>query len=250
MPGRIRFFGHSTVLAEIDGVRLLFDPLLRNRILFLAWRGAPIGSAELGPLDAILISHQHSDHLDVPSLRKLDAETPVITGPGSGRLVRKASFEDVRELQVGDRLPVGAVEVEAVYAEHKGQRWPWTKGADAIGFVVHGSRSIYFAGDTDHFDDLGRIGEGLDVALIPVWGWGTSVGVGHLDPRSAAQALRVLQPRLAIPIHWGGLAPVTRRGRRPELLWQPPQEFARIAAEIAPEVEVRVLEPGESTEFD
>ena len=249
MPGRIRFFGHSSVLLEIDGVRLLFDPLLRNRVLFLAWRAPPVDPGALGELDAVLISHSHSDHLDIPSLRRLEGSTPVISGPGVESLLRKAGFENVRELSVGDRVHVGSVEVEAVYAEHRGARWPWNRHAEAIGFVVHGSRSIYFAGDTDDFDDLGQIGEGLDVALIPVWGWGTSVGAGHFDPRGAAHALRVLRPRLAIPIHWGGLAPVTRRERRPELLTDPPHEFARIAAEVAPEVEVRVLEPGESTEF-
>jgi L-ascorbate metabolism protein UlaG (beta-lactamase superfamily) len=87
---------------------------------------------------------------------------------------------------------------------------------------------------------------GLDLALLPVWGWGPTIGSGHLDPRRAAEALRILKPRVAVPIHWGTLYPRGLRWLRPWQLTNPPLEFARVADELAPEVDVRVLEPGES----
>ena len=89
-----------------------------------------------------------------------------------------------------------------------------------------------------------------DVALLPVWGWGPSIGEGHLDPETAARALTLVRPRLAVPIHWGTFYPAGVRRWRPEPLVEPPQEFARLARELAPGVEVRVLQPGSETSLD
>ncbi len=85
----------------------------------------------------------------------------------------------------------------------------------------------------------------LDLALIPIWGWGATLGGGgHLDPRRAAEALRLLQPRVAVPIHWGTYRPL-HRGADAAFLADPAEAFVREAATAAPEVEVRVLRPGE-----
>jgi L-ascorbate metabolism protein UlaG (beta-lactamase superfamily) len=85
----------------------------------------------------------------------------------------------------------------------------------------------------------------LDLALLPVWGWGPSLGEGHLDPRAAARALTLLRPRVAVPIHWGTYFPVPLGLRGHDRLEEPPREFATHAAAVAPDVEVRILEPGE-----
>ncbi len=80
---------------------------------------------------------------------------------------------------------------------------------------------------------------------MPIWGWGPSLGPGHLDPRRAAEALALLRPRVAVPIHWGTYYPVqATRLRLPAFLREPVWTFERLAAELAPEVEVRVLEVG------
>ena len=79
----------------------------------------------------------------------------------------------------------------------------------------------------------------IDIALLPVSGWGSKVGPGHLDPLRAAQSLRLLKPRLAIPIHWGTFSPLNRATSV-----YPPEAFRKHAAELAPEVEVRILDPG------
>jgi L-ascorbate metabolism protein UlaG (beta-lactamase superfamily) len=112
----------------------------------------------------------------------------------------------------------------------------------SLGYVVEAASRVYFAGDTDVYDSMATLAP-LDVALLPVWGWGPRVGEGHLNPRTAAEALRLLRPRVAVPIHWGTFRPVYLRGRPPA---DAPREFARHAADLAPEVEVRILQPGET----
>jgi L-ascorbate metabolism protein UlaG (beta-lactamase superfamily) len=135
-----------------------------------------------------------------------------------------------------------------VPAVHGGRRLPFVTHAEAIGYVVTGSTSIYFAGDTDLFDGMEGLAPGLDVALVPVWGWGATLGRGkHLDPERAAEAVRRLRPRFAVPIHWGTFHPVHHGVRRaPAFVTEPGRAFAREVARVAPEVEVRVLAPGAS----
>ena len=115
--------------------------------------------------------------------------------------------------------------------------------------MVVGSRQVYFAGDTGLFASTAEIACALDVALVPVRGWFPTATLGHLDPRRAAEALRLLKPLLAIPIHWGTYPPLGP-GRAMSFLNDPPQAFRRHAAELAPEVEVRVLSPGEMLWLD
>jgi L-ascorbate metabolism protein UlaG (beta-lactamase superfamily) len=84
-----------------------------------------------------------------------------------------------------------------------------------------------------------------DVALLPIWGWGPSLGPGHLDPRSAAEALTLIRPKIAVPIHWGTYSPLTSALRSPPAYLSAPAEaFARAAAELAPDVAVQILRVG------
>ena len=115
----------------------------------------------------------------------------------------------------------------------------------AVGFLVRGSTTVYFAGDTDLFPELAGLADPLDVALLPIWGWGPTLGEGHLDPERAAEAVRMLRPRIVIPIHWGSLHPLGMSGRA--FLREPPKTFLRLVHERAPDVEVRLLKPGEAT---
>jgi L-ascorbate metabolism protein UlaG (beta-lactamase superfamily) len=189
-----------------------------------------------------LLSHAHWDHLDLPSLERVGKDVPIVCPHGVSGLLRRKRFAHVTTLEVGEEMTIGALTVRGVHAEHDGSRGPLGASGE-LGFVIAGSRTVYFAGDTDLFDDLAAMGP-LDVALVPVTGWGSKVGPGHLDPDRAAEAVRLLRPKLAVPIHWGTLAPF---GRNPDP--EPPLEFARRVAELAPQVEVRVLEPGAGTEF-
>jgi L-ascorbate metabolism protein UlaG (beta-lactamase superfamily) len=183
---RIEYVGHATVQIDLDGVRLLTDPVLRNRVAHLR-RSTRVPPGSLRGIDAVLISHAHYDHLDLPSLEKLGKELPIVVPRGLGGLLRKRRFEAVLEVEVGETLAIGELEIRAVPAVHDRKRGPLGASADPVGYVVAGSKSVYFAGDTDLFDEMGELGP-VDVGLIPIWGWGPALGGGHLDPKRAAEA--------------------------------------------------------------
>jgi L-ascorbate metabolism protein UlaG (beta-lactamase superfamily) len=194
----------------------------------------------LRDIDVVLISHLHWDHLDIPSLRVVGMDTPIVVSAGAGPWLRGIGFSDVREIAAGDEVALGGVTIEAVPAFHSAFRPPVGPSAPPLGYVVRGSRSVYFAGDTDMFEgmaDLARSGETIDVALLPVWGWGPVLGRGrHLDPKRAAQSLRLIRPRAAVPIHWGTYWPHALGRVLPARLVEPPAAFAEYAAELAPKV--------------
>jgi L-ascorbate metabolism protein UlaG (beta-lactamase superfamily) len=242
---RITWIGHSTVLIELDGVRLLTDPLLRNRVAHLR-RVVPVEAGAGSNADAVLISHLHYDHLDLPSLRRFDRSRLLVVPRGARSLVAKQGFRQVVEVEPGERVDVKSVTVEATHAEHDGNRGPLGAKAAAVGFLVSGTGRVYFAGDTDLFEQMSDLAP-LDVAILPVAGWGPRLPPGHLDPRLAAQALALLRPRVAVPVHWGTYRRIGL-GRDPAVLREPAESFVELAAEFAPDVDVRVVDPGGSVE--
>ena len=145
---------------------------------------------------------------------------------------------------------VGGVTIAAVHADHSGYRPPSGPRAEAIGFVISGSaRTVYFAGDTDLYPGMADIGrDGIDLALLPVWGWGPRLGPGHLDPERAAEAVDLLRPTTVIPIHWGTLWPVAMRWRRHHLT-EPPRRLADAVARLDVATKVVILAPGETYEL-
>jgi L-ascorbate metabolism protein UlaG (beta-lactamase superfamily) len=243
----LTYIGHATTLLRLGHGSILTDPMLRNWLGPLQRQGPP-PSRELPQIaDAVLISHLHRDHLDLPSLRRFPRETPVVVPRGAARWVKMDHADRIREMSPGETISVGEIEVTAVRAEHDGHRGRWGAEIEPLGYVISGGgRTVYFAGDTDLFAEMSELPP-LDLALLPVWGWGTSIGEGHLDPARAVEALQMVQPRMAIPIHWGTFLPIGTPRRKRWWLHEPPREFARLAAEAVPEVTVRVLEPGEST---
>jgi L-ascorbate metabolism protein UlaG (beta-lactamase superfamily) len=239
----VRWLGHATVLLELDGVRVLTDPLLRKRVAHLR-RSTPAPTSAPA-VDAVLISHGHHDHLDLPSLRRLPRSVPVIVPRGLGQLVRSQGFADVREVLAGDELEVSGMHVRVSHAEHDERRAGSRARAAPVGYALLGSSRVFFAGDTDVFPGLEEVVSNLDLALVPIWGWGAKLGAGHLDPARAADAVALLRPRVAVPIHWGTFRPLHRRADA-RFLRDPVDDFVAAAREQAPDVEVRVLAPGES----
>jgi L-ascorbate metabolism protein UlaG (beta-lactamase superfamily) len=234
---RLTWLGHSTVVIDVDGTRLVTDPVLRRRI----WHLRREAAAEPGAVDGILVSHTHFDHLDRASLRRFDSAVPVVAPTGAGTLLRRWGRAQVLVVDAGDELELGGLAVRATPAEHESSRGPFSARTASLGYVLRGSTSVYFAGDTDLFPGMAELGP-VDVAVLPVSGWGPKLPAGHLDPRGAAEALRLLRPRIAVPVHWGTFR--TPFAPRPDD--GPAREFARAAAELAPEVEVRVLAIGET----
>jgi L-ascorbate metabolism protein UlaG (beta-lactamase superfamily) len=243
----VTYLGHGTVSIEIDGVRLLTDPVLRRWVGPLVRHGATPAAAVARDLDAVLISHLHRDHADLGSLRRLDRGTPMLAPPGSRAFFERRGFRSVAELAPGESRRLGAVEVTAVEAHHDGGRRRFAEDPQAIGFLVRGSSSVYFAGDTDIFEGMAGLDPRLDLALLPIWGWGPNVGAGHLDPERAARAAALIAPRMVVPIHWGTLYPLGLRRLRGRPLRAPAAAFAAQMRELAPHVETRVLSPGDST---
>jgi L-ascorbate metabolism protein UlaG (beta-lactamase superfamily) len=231
---RLTWLGHSTVVVELDGLRLVTDPVFRRRIAHLRRDASALAPSRT---DIVLLSHLHYDHLDRPSLRLLGREVPIVVPRGAAQFLR--GFADVREVEAGSTLELGPLRVDAVDARHDGRRRPVGPPIPALGYVVRGSRSVYFAGDTELFGGMAEVAP-VDVALVPVAGWGAKLGPGHLDPASAALALTLVRPSIAVPIHWGTYGVIGRqRGDR-----SPAEEFARAAAAVAPDVDVRILEVG------
>ena len=244
----ITWLGHATVLLQIDGMRLLTDPVLRDRIGPLVRIAPPVRADAVGHVDCVLLSHLHADHADLRALRDLATSIPLLAPCGAGEWLTRHGLPRVRELRPGTEVDVGGLRVTATPAAHAHRRRPLGPAAEPIGFVVRGSRAVYFAGDTDLFPAMAELRGAVDVALLPVWGWGSRLGPGHLDPERAAVAAAVIEPALAIPIHWGTFAP-GRPARRPVDTGWPAREFAALASRFAPAVEVRVLGPGERTEL-
>jgi L-ascorbate metabolism protein UlaG (beta-lactamase superfamily) len=257
----LSFLGHSTVRIELAGRTVLTDPLLTPRVGPLRRVVAPLDPGSWAGADLVLISHLHSDHLHLPSLRRLGRGTPVVVPRGAGRWLRRKGFTAVEELSPGESLTDGGLTVTATHADHAAHRWGprFTHGphAPAVGHVVSGPGpdqrfAVYLAGDTDLFPGMAAVGDtGIDVAVLPVWGWGPTIGPGHLDPVRAAEAVALLRPRFAVPVHWGTLAigglstlPNPWRERMRTLLTGPPHAFAAAVAAGGSGARVLLTDPG------
>jgi L-ascorbate metabolism protein UlaG (beta-lactamase superfamily) len=257
----MRFLGHSTVRLELAGSVVLTDPVLTRRVGPLR-RVSPLPArAHSADTDLVLLSHLHADHLHLPSLRRLPRTARVVAPRGAGRWLRRRGIRNVDELAPGEELEHGALRVHGVPAAHSGHRFGprSTHGPQtaAMGHVIEsGGVRVYAAGDTDLFSGMAGFGP-IDAALLPVWGWGLSLGPGHLDPLRAAEAVGLLRPRVAVPVHWGTLAvsglqylPGRVGTRMRRLLVEPPHSFAAAVAAAGVSTRVLVTEPGAAVALD
>ncbi|MBM2622097.1 MBL fold metallo-hydrolase [Actinoplanes sp. LDG1-06] len=246
----VTWWGHSTVWLEDSGTTLLTDPVLTDRVAHLKRMAGP--TPELpGVPDAVLLSHLHADHFHVASLRRLGGSPKLIVPRGAGSFVARSMGLEAAsrtvELAPGEETTVGSVRVRAVPAAHDGGRGPWSRDrAIAIGFVTEGAARSWYAGDTGLFDEMSDLAP-LDLALIPVGGWGPTLGShGHLDAAAGAEALRRAKASWAVPVHYGTLWPMGMGRVRSHMFREPGANFARLAERTAPDSVVRVLAPGET----
>jgi L-ascorbate metabolism protein UlaG (beta-lactamase superfamily) len=272
VPVEVTWWGHATATVRDAGVTVLTDPLLVRRMAHLRRRRGELPPPSAAAADVVLVSHLHADHLHLGSLSRLPPHTRVLVPRGAlralPRLRRLARLLRLEEVSAGDTVTVsgspgghaggrarggagGQLTVRAVPAAHDGRRLPCgPHHASALGYVVEGTVRTYFAGDTGLFDGMAEAVGPVDVALLPVGGWGPWLGEGHLDAGRAAEALVRLRPRCAVPVHYGTYWPIGMDAVRPHEFHSPGDEFARRAGQLAPEVTVHRLGHGESVRME
>lgn len=215
---RVTWLGHSTVLLEIDGKLVLTDPVFGPRASPVTWMGpkrfhpVPIEPDQLPPLDLILISHDHYDHLDLPTISRLAGrETPWVTSLGVGAHLESwgVPAERITELAWWEEADVGGVNVTATPSRHFAGRGP---GASAATFwsswALRGPRhSVWFSGDTGPWDEgFAEIGErfgGFDLSMIEIGAWNPAWGSIHLGPENAMRVHQQVRAKTMMPVHWG-----------------------------------------------
>ncbi|WP_053662032.1 MBL fold metallo-hydrolase [Streptomyces sp. MMG1121] len=254
MPVEITWWGHATCTIRDANIRVLTDPLFAHRLAHLRRRRGAVPPPEARHADVALVSHLHADHLHVPSLASLAPGTRLLVPRGAPRAVpalRRLRQVRVTEVVPGDEVRIGELLVRVVPALHDGRRLPvGPHRSPALGFVVEGEARTYFAGDTGLFDSMARRVGPVDVALLPVGGWGPFLGEEHLDAERAARAVARLAPRVAVPVHYGTYWPIGMDAVRPHEFHAPGDEFVRLAAVVAPQVAVHKLGHGESVRLE
>ncbi len=215
---RVTWLGHSTTLIEIDGVRVLTDPVwgLRASPLSLAgpkrFQPVPVALREMPPVDVIIISHDHYDHLDYPTIRALvKSDVPFVTSLGVGAHLEAWGVAPARitELDWWESTVVpGGVQVMATPSQHFSGRTPKTRNATLwSSFVLRSEgHGVFFSGDTGLTTEYGAIRERLgpfDLAMLEVGAWHPAWGDMHLGPENALKAVALLDAETFLPIHWG-----------------------------------------------
>ena len=250
---RVAWLGHASAVLDLDGVRVLTDPLLRRHAGLLRGLGAAPSPARWEDPDAVLVSHLHHDHAELGSLRLL-RDAPVLSAPANAAWLRRKGVPGARGLPPGRwwDVPGSDVRVRTTRAVHGERPMPHRPNA-ATGFLVSGpSATVWFAGDTGPFPEMASLaeeaGRPIDVALVPVGGWGPRLSGGHLDPVEAARACAVVGASFAVPIHWGTLHAPAARGLPPGWMEQAGRAFAVAVERWAPDCTALVLEPGQAVD--
>ncbi|MBI5482186.1 MAG: MBL fold metallo-hydrolase [Deltaproteobacteria bacterium] len=206
---RLTWLGHAGWLVQLDGVSLLVDPVLSRSLRGGVSRNvpAPVEVRHLPRIDAQLVSHNHYDHLDLPTLKAVGA--PVVAGLGQRKTVAAAGLR-CTELGWWQETRVGRVTITFVPAQHWSRRGLLDANRTLWGgFVIEGpSARIYHAGDTaafEGFTEIGRRFPGLDAALLPIGAYDPAwfMQKQHLSPEQAVQAFRDLGARHFVAMHWG-----------------------------------------------
>jgi len=214
---RATWLGHSTVLLEIDGMRVLTDPVWGARVSPFSFAGpkrfhpVPVDVARLPSLDAILVSHDHYDHLDYPTILQLiPLRVPFITSLGVGAHLEAWGVppELIIELDWWESHSIGGLTFTAAPSQHFSGRSVSDRNRTAwSSFVVRGSHhAVFFSGDTGLTDEYVEIGQRLgpfDLVMLEVGAWGAAWGHIHLGPENALKAHALLGSGAFLPVHWG-----------------------------------------------
>lgn len=258
----ITFIGHSSFLIQIAGRNLLVDPVFATRLILLRRQRRPgLRIDALPPIDAVLLTHAHMDHLNLPSLRRIIRHARRLTGVapqaivpnGVGDLVEKLGFRSVTELEWWQTTaleadePEQAVQVTMTPCKHWGARMFKDTHRHYGGYVMQGAgHSVYHSGDTAYFNGFREIGRRLQpkVALLPIGAYfPDSYRAVHTSPEEALQAFVDLgSANTMVPMHFGTFP----LGKEP--MAEPPVRLLNAARQAGLQDRVRVLAEGETLE--
>jgi L-ascorbate metabolism protein UlaG (beta-lactamase superfamily) len=246
---QLTWIGHATFLLTLGGKRVLVDPILRERLGPIP-RRAPVGirPAELPPIDVVLVTHNHRDHLDPKSLAMLGPDPLFVAPLGHAEVLASAGARRVVELEWWQAVDAAGLEVTLVPARHWSMRFPWDRN-DALwgGYVVRGPEgAAYHAGDTAYFDGFAEIARrtgAIDWAMLPIGAYEPRwfMEPQHMGPEDAVRAAQDLDARHLVAMHWGTFQLTD------EPLGEPP-ERARAAwrARALPDEHLWILDVGET----
>ena len=235
----ITWVGHSTFLLQLDGVQILTDP---------HWGDRALRFEDLPPIHAVVISHDHYDHLDVPTITRLAREhAPRFFVPlGLRTWLGEREVHDVVELDWWETASFRGLTIGCTPAQHSSGRGIHDQNLRLwASWVVWGSRRFFFAGDTGYSAGLKEIGRRFgpfDLAAIPIGGY-ASYGErhpNHLNPEEALQFFEDIQGGLMVPMHWGAFA----MNREP--FREPPERLLTEALRRGLEERIAVLSPGQT----
>jgi L-ascorbate metabolism protein UlaG (beta-lactamase superfamily) len=215
---RVTFINHSTTLIQMDGVNILTDPVWSERVSPVSFVGprrhrAPgIRFEDLPPIDLVLVSHNHYDHMDVATLRKIHA--PIVTPLGNAALLRRHGIHGAIDLDWWETTKhANGIETTVVPARHFSARAISDRNRNLwSGFVISGkSGNVYFAGDTgwgEHFAEIGRRFAPIRAALLPIGSYMPRwfMQPVHIDPAQAVDAHFALGARTSVAVHFGTFA--------------------------------------------
>ena len=251
---RVTWFGHASVLIEIDGVTVLTDPLWSERASPLSWIGprrwypAPVALRELPKIDVIMISHDHYDHLDRATIAAMaNWATKFVAPLGVGAHLERWGIPPARivELDWWQSTRIGSLEIIAAPARRaSGRILQQRDGTLWAGYASLGAQHrAWYSGDTGFHSALEEIGRRFgpfDVTLIEAWQYDADWPDWHLGPEQAVEAHRLVRGKRMIPVHWGLL-------KLAHHSWTEPVERVLVAAKCR-NVDVLVPRPGESIE--
>lgn len=248
---RYKFIGHSSVLVEIEGTRLITDPIVSRRALVVP-RRRPAGYEvdDLANIDFVLLSHAHWDHLDKPTLKKIArrSRARVICPSGHMSLLRDLGFQAIFELTRDQVFSFGDFNFSLTPVNHRGKRWLERYRHSAGIFVKGHGHAFWFAGDTGYRNDFSSGMQGCrpDVALIPIGAYEPRewFHMMHMAPEEGLQAFMDVGATYMLPIHWGAFK-LTR-----ESIHEPPRVLRELVQDRT-DLARRIwwLEPGEQREF-
>ena len=252
---RVTWIGHSSLLIEIDGKRILTDPVWGDRASFVSWAGPkrffapPMALSDLPALDAIILSHDHYDHLDYPTIKNLTHQgTPIFCSLGVGPIIEKWGIAKSRitELNWMDTAMVGDLSITATPARHFTGRGLHNRNQTLwSSFVIKGNKhNIFFGADSGFFPGFKEIGDRFgpfDLTMLEIGAYGNGWPDIHMGPDNAANAHLALRGKLMLPIHWGTFNLALHAWR------EPVERLQGYAAER--NISLVLPEPGKPTEI-